>query len=161
MVPFEEKLNTNPASSGQVDPPVNVIHVDDELVAFCEKMRMSYSYKAVLLLALLDNIEPDGKMAIAKAVPFFRKFYRTRIEKGLPTERKSSIYSGLDVDDARILANITKNPLNALLLSNYFEFDTDTQRFGFKADVWGGLSAEGRIRMVDATNARLARYYQD
>lgn len=132
---------------------------DDELVAYCEDMRMSYSYKAVLLLALLENIETDVKIAISEAVPFFRKFYRSRIEKGLPAELKFSIYSDLNVDDSRILANITRNPLNALLLSNYFEYDSVTQRFGFKAEVWSGITEVGRTRMVDAANARLAKYY--
>lgn len=98
---------------------------------------------------------------ISEAVPFFRKFYRSRIEKGLPAELKSSIYSDLNVDDARILANITRNPLNALLLSNYFEYDSVTQRFGFKAEVWSGITEVGRSRMADAANARLAKYYQD
>ena len=139
----------------------SVPQMDDELVSYCEDMRMSYSYKAVLLLALLEHVEKDGKMNIAQAVPFFREFYRTRIEKGLPAELKTSIYSDLDVDDARILANITRNPLNALLLSNYFEYDSATQRFGFKEEVWARTTLSGRTRMIAAAKDRLARYYQD
>ena len=122
---------------------------------------MSYSYKAVLLLALLEYVDDDGKMQIEKAVPYFRQFYRSRIEKGLPAELKSSIYSDLDVDDGRILSNITRNPLNALLLSNYFEYDSINQRFGFKPDVWGDVTSLGKKRMEEATKARLLRYYKD
>ena len=134
---------------------------DEELISYCEDRRMSYSYKAVLLIALLEHIEDDGKMAIEKAVPFFRRFYRSRIEKGLPAELKSSIYSDLNVDDGRILSNITRNPLNALLLSNYFEYDAISQRFGFKSDIWADVTEVGREKMEVATRARLARYYKD
>lgn len=158
---FDEMFSVNATDSARIDQAYTDMQMDDELVAYCEDMRMSYSYKAVLLLALLENVESDGKMPISRAVPFFRKFYRSRIEKGLPAELKSSIYSDLNVDDARILANITRNPLNALLLSNYFEYDSDAQRFGFKADVWAELTATGRKRMENAATARLARYYQD
>ncbi len=134
---------------------------DKEIIAYCNDMRRSYSYKAVLLLALLEKAASDGKMIIEQAVPFFREFYRTRVEKGLPAELKSSIFSDLDVDDARILANIIRNPLNALLLSNYFEYDGNTRRFGFKNDVWINITAFGREMMKEATTARLNKYYQD
>lgn len=158
---FDDMLSGSTTDSARFGKIHSTTQMDDELVAYCEDMRMSYSYKAVLLLALLENVEADGKIAISEAVPFFRKFYRSRIEKGLPAELKSSIYSDLNVDDARILANITRNPLNALLLSNYFEYDSVTQRFGFKAEVWSGITEVGRSRMADAANARLAKYYQD
>ena len=122
---------------------------------------MSYSYKAVLLLALLENVESDGKIPLSRAVPFFKKFYRSRIEKGLQAELKSSIYLDLNVDDTKILSNITRNPLNALLLSNYFEYDNVTQRFGFKAEIWPYISEDGRTKMKDAAKARLIKYYRE
>jgi hypothetical protein len=135
--------------------------IDEELIAYCEDMRMSYSYKAVLLLALIENVEADGNMQIEKAEPFFRRFYSERIKKGLPAELKSSIYSDLSVDDARILSNITRNPLNALLLSSYFEYDSTNGRFGFKHEIWPDVTEEGRVKMTKAANARLAKYYQE
>ena len=135
--------------------------MDDKLVDYCENMRLSYSYKVVLLLALLENVESDGKMDISRAVPFFRKFYRERTEKGFPSELKTGIYSDLSISDSRILGSITKNPLYALLLSNFFEYDSNTGRFGFKADVWSGITENGRARMKEAANARLARYFQE
>ena len=135
--------------------------MDDKLVDYCENMRLSYSYKVVLLLALLENVESDGKMDISRAVPFFRKFYCERKEKGFPAELKTGIYSDLSISDSRILASITKNPLYALLLSNFFEYDSNTGRFGFKADVWSGITENGRARMKEAANARLARYFQE
>lgn len=135
--------------------------IDDKLISYCKDMRMSYSYKAVLLLALFKYIEEDGKMAIQNAIPFFRQFYRNRIEKGLPAELKSSIYSDLEVDDAKILSNITRNPISALILSKFFEFDTTSQRFGFKPEIWAGITEFGRKKMEEATKARLSKYYNE
>ena len=135
--------------------------MDDKLVDYCENMRLSYSYKVVLLLALLENVESDGKMDISRAVTFFRKFYRERSKKGFPSELKTGIYSDQSISDSRILGSITKNPLYALLLSNFFEYDSNTGRFGFKADVWSGITENGRARMKEAANARLARYFQE
>lgn len=161
QISFDEILTVNPTDQALSDQAHAATQMDDELVAYCENMKMSYSSKAVLLLALLENVEGDGKIAITQAVPFFREFYKSRIEKGLPADLKPSIYSDLNVDDSRILANITRHPINVLLLSNYFEYDSNTRRFGFRADVWTSLTAEGRKRMADAATARLANYYRD
>ncbi len=158
--PLDELPGTNETDPAPAEVRMDT-QMDDKLVDYCENMRLSYSYKVVLFLALLENVESDGKMDISRAVPFFRKFYCERKEKGFPAELKTGIYSDLSISDSRILASITKNPLYALLLSNYFEYDSDTGRFGFKADVWSEITENGRARMKEAANARLTRYYQE
>lgn len=133
---------------------------EEDLVYYCENMRMSYSYKAVLLLALLEHIAVDGKIPLESAVMFFRSFYSIRMKQGLPAELKSSIYSDPDVDDSRIMRNIIQNPVNALQLSSFFEYDQEKNRFGFKKEVWEEVTKEGINQMREATKQRLEKYYK-
>ena len=46
------------------------------LVEYCQTMKMSYSYKPVLILSILNSKEYS--ISINEAVKFFREFYETR-----------------------------------------------------------------------------------
>lgn len=56
------------------------------------RMDMSYSYKPVLALAVLEYADPSGRMKLADLVSFFRTFYAKRRVAGLPVEKKNSLY---------------------------------------------------------------------
>ena len=62
------------------------------LIEYCEKMSMSYSYKPVLIMGLIQN---QGIITLDEAASFFLQFYSTRLEQGLIAEKKNSIYSNL------------------------------------------------------------------
>lgn len=135
--------------------------IDERIITYCQTMRMSYSYKALLILALLNHLEPDGKMPITKAVSYFKTFFRTRVSAGLPAELKPSIYSDLGVPDNKTLSHIMRIPMNALILSGLFEYDQQTKRFGFHHDLWPRMTSQGCQMIADVTKARINEYYRD
>ena len=49
------------------------------LIEYCEKMSMSYSYKPVLILGLIQN---QGSITLAEAASYFLQFYSKRLEQG-------------------------------------------------------------------------------
>lgn len=92
----------------------------NRLVEYCYKTNMSYSYKPVLIMAL---VEYGGKIHISDAVDYFVQYYARRLSLGLITERTNSIYSNLNCSLEQIANNIKNNPVKALLNSDYFEYD--------------------------------------
>jgi hypothetical protein len=58
------------------------------LLEYCRTMKMSYSYKPVLILALLHTGK-NGTVAIEKAAQYFYDFYEERRRQGLPAEKKT------------------------------------------------------------------------
>lgn len=95
------------------------------IMDYCEKMSMSYSYKPVLILALIQN---QGSITLEEAASFFLRFYSTRLEQGLIAEKRNSIYSNLDCTFDQIKQNIKNNPVKALLSSsNFFAFNDETE----------------------------------
>lgn len=81
---------------------------------------MSYSYKPILILALLHFGDKNGCITIQEAATFFRRYYADRKTHGLPVEKKPCIYLKVDVTDKQIIANLIANPVKALTESGYF-----------------------------------------
>lgn len=96
------------------------------LIDYCRSMRMSYSYKPVLILALLKSEKLS--VTLADAVDFFRCFYEERRRKGQKIEKQNCIYQSDNTSDAIIAKNILSNPLKALLKSGYFEYNADKNK---------------------------------
>ena len=90
------------------------------LVKYCQTMKMSYSYKPVLILAILNS--KDYTITINEAVKFFREFYETRRKNGEKVEKANCIYQRGDATDEQISANIITNPLTAIKKSGFFEY---------------------------------------
>ena len=108
-------------------------HCNEDVVAFidyCKSMKMSYSYKAVLLLALVNT--PDLSITISDAVNFFREFYNQRKQNHQRIEKKNCLYQRNDLSDNEIADNIKRNPVRALMNSGYFDYDEAKLIFSVK-----------------------------
>ena len=62
---------------------ITASNIKQKFMDFVEKMDMSFSYKPVLLKAIFDHIDEDGKVRICDIVSYFISFYEDRKEKGL------------------------------------------------------------------------------
>mgnify|MGYP004460468293 FL=1 len=76
------------------------------------KMDMSYSYKPVLMLAVLEHADRNGHIKISDLVAYFRAFYAARRANGLTVEKANSLYCRSDCTDKEIERNILSNPFN-------------------------------------------------
>ncbi|NLD47703.1 MAG: hypothetical protein GX660_10955 [Clostridiaceae bacterium] len=128
-----------------------------QLFDYCKSMRMSYSYKPVLIMALIES----GKMVIKidYAVSYFRRFYDNRRKQGLKVEKGNCIYHHADVSDTMIADNIVSNPVKALTDSGYFAYDASSQTFGFIESIASIITAQDRQKIIELCKDKLNRYY--
>ena len=84
------------------------------LMAYCQKMRLQYSYKPLLLLSLLETGSINGTTTVSEAVLYFINFYNDRLEKGLVSEKADSIFSRKGVAFADARQNILSNAIKVL-----------------------------------------------
>ncbi|MGL4791468.1 MAG: DEAD/DEAH box helicase, partial [Anaerotignaceae bacterium] len=61
-------------------------NIKDKFMDFVRTMDMSFSYKPVLLKAIFDFVDEDGKVRICDIVTYFVEFFENRKEKGLVAE---------------------------------------------------------------------------
>ncbi|MHC1745636.1 MAG: hypothetical protein AB9895_00625 [Negativicutes bacterium] len=126
---------------------------------YCKTMRMSYSYKPILITAVIEYGNDWGFIDIDDAVQYFRKYYKMRREKGLKIEKGNCIYQCDCISDTSIAENIISNPVKALTASEYFFFDTTSNMFGFCPDLWTTLSIEDKNRVKALCQSKLEHYY--
>lgn len=132
-------------------------HDNNPLLQYCQKMSMSYSYKPVLILALLDN---GGKVTSWNAANYFASYYAARLEKGLVAEKSNSIYSNLNCTIDQIRTNIITNPIKALTSSSeLFTYNSNEDLLEIDPQIWKRL-CDVDVRNINAACIdRLDRYY--
>lgn len=127
------------------------------LLQYCLKMKMSYSYKPVLILALLKN---HGKVSIQEAASFFIGYYGSRISQGLIAEKRDSIFSTLNCSVQEIQKNIMTNPVKALTSSSpLFKYNQEQEILTIQNYIWEQLNYDDIIALTEACHERLDQYY--
>lgn len=97
----------------------------DKFIKYCELMKISYSYKPILILAWLQFGDNHGQVKITSTVKYFRKYYHHRKQQGLCIEKKPCIYLKDNITDDQILSNIIDNPVQALVKSGFFLYNKE------------------------------------
>ena len=67
------------------------------LFDYCKSMRMSYLYKPVLIMAVIDAGTANGVSSINEVTSYFRNYYKNRRDSGLKIEKGNCIYQDLGV----------------------------------------------------------------
>jgi hypothetical protein len=133
----------------------------NNLLEYCRAMKMSYSYKAVLVLAFLHAADKNGLLSISKAVRYFKAYYNARRAKGFSPEKKKCIYQRVDISDQQIAENIIVNPVKALVESGFFFYNKETEVFSLSPEIWDALDRKSKAALTRICNQRLKDYFKD
>ena len=124
-----------------------------------EKMDMSYSYKPVLLKAILQNADAVGRVKISDIVAYFREFYENRRAKGLLVEKVNSIYAKGGYSDKEAERNILSNPFKRFEDMNMMRHTKTIGVVEVDRNVWKRLTQEDKIHILSICDEKLKQYY--
>ena len=130
------------------------------LLDYCKSMKMSYSYKPVLILALMQ-VGKHGHISIKKAAEYAYDFYSERKAKGLPAEKRKCIYLRGDVTLQQIEANLIANPVKALCESGFFFYNEDDRQFSMSPEIWKHLDRGCKSTITRICHHKLSEYYNE
>ena len=82
----------------------------DMFMDMVRQMDMSYSYKPVLMKAILLYADEKGRIKLDDIVSYFRSYYEGRRAAGLPVEKANSIFAKGGYTDKEAERNILANP---------------------------------------------------
>ena len=82
----------------------------DKFMKFIETMDMSYSYKPVLLKAIYEYMDSNGRVALPDVVDYFIDFYEDRKAHGMIAEKPNSIYQKGGYTRKDVEKNVLSNP---------------------------------------------------
>ena len=131
----------------------------DLFMEMIRQMDMSYSYKPVLIQAILLYADDKGRVKLDDIVSYFRSFYEGRRAAGLPAEKKNSIFAKGGYTDAEAKRNILANPFKRFEDMQMLRHTKTLGIVQVEETVWKHLTAEEKDEIGKICEEMLAAYY--
>ena len=124
------------------------------------EMDMSYSYKPVLLKAILQNADKQGRVKIDDIVTYFRAFYEDRRARGEVVEKQNSIFAKGNYMDKEAARNILSNPFKRFEDMNMMRHTKTIGIVEVEPTVWKRLTEEDKKHILKVCDLKLEQYYK-
>lgn len=128
--------------------------------AYIEKTDMKYSYKPILLLAIINCIESRKDTTLENIVKFFERFYKNRDQAGLCVERPESIFAKKMHSFNKAANTIMAGPITAFVKAGLIEYSLPEHRINVASNVEKDIQLNG-AEIIEACYRRLDNYYKD
>ena len=125
-----------------------------------ERMDMSYSYKPVLLKAVLAKADKRGRVKISELAEYFRSFYEDRRKRGLIVEKKNSIFAKGGYTDKQAESNILANPFKRFEDMNMMHHTKTLGIVQVDESVWKKLTADEKKHIEQVCDTKLEAYWK-
>ena len=131
----------------------------DKFMKFIETMDMSFSYKLVLLKAIYEYMDSNGRVALPDVVDYFIDFYEDRKAHGMIAEKPNSIYQKGGYTKKDVEKNILSNPFKRFEDMRFLMRCKDVETVEVNPIIFRKLTREDRLHIVDVCDKSLEKYY--
>lgn len=131
----------------------------DKFMKFIETMDMSYSYKPVLLKAIYEYMDSNGRVALPDMVDYFIDFYEDRKAHGMIAEKSTSIYQKGGYTRKDVEKNILSNPFKRFEDMRFLMRCKDVETIEVNPIIFRKLTREDWLHIVDVCDKSLEKYY--
>ena len=125
-----------------------------------EQMDMSYSYKPVLLKAILANVDDKGRVKIDDIVIYFKNFYEERRQNKLIVEKPNSIFAKGGYTDKEAERNILSNPFKRFEDMDMLHHTKTLGIIEVDRSIWKNLSPADKHHILEICDNKLKEYYR-
>lgn len=134
-------------------------NIVDKFMSFIEKMDMSYSYKPVLIKAMLEYADEKGRVALEEVVDYFIAFYESRREQGLVVEKSNSLYTKGGYTKKDVEKNILANPFKRFADMRFLQRNKAVEMIEFNPIIFKKLTEEDKNNILKLCDEKLEQYY--
>lgn len=138
---------------------ITASNIKEKFMDFVEKMDMSFSYKPVLLKAILDHIDSDGRVRICDIVSYFIDIYEERKEAGLPAEKASSLYQKGGYTEKDVEKNIFSNPFKRFADMRFLRRCKDVTMVEINPIIFRKLTDADKKHILQICDDKLDEYF--
>ena len=124
------------------------------------QMDMSYSYKPVLIKAILQYADTRGCVRLEDIVGYFRHFYEERRQRGERVEKPNSIFARGGYTDKEAERNILSNPFKRFEDMNMLHHTKTLGVVQVESSVWKELSEDEKAEIERVCEEKLEAYYK-
>ena len=132
----------------------------DLFMKMVEQMDMSYSYKPVLLKAILKHADKNGRVKIEDIVSYFKSFYEGRRAAGLVVEKPNSIFAKGGYTDKEAERNVFSNPFKRFEDMNMLRHTKTLGIIEVDSTIWKKLTADEKQYIENTCDGKLKEYYE-
>lgn len=132
----------------------------DLFMEMIRQMDMSYSYKPVLIKAVMLCADDRGRVKLEDIVRYFRSYYEGRRLLGQKVEKANSIFAKGGYTDKEAERNILANPFKRFEDMNMMHHTKTLGIVQVDESVWKALSAEEKLEIERICNETLIKYYE-
>ena len=132
----------------------------DKFMKFIETMDMSFSYKPVLLKAIYEYMDSNGRVALPDVVDYFIDFYEDRKAHGMIAEKPNSIYQKGGYTRKDVEKNVLSNPFKRFEDMRFLMRCKDVETIEVNPIIFHKLTKEDWLHIVDVCDKSLEKYYE-
>lgn len=155
---FKEETVRNYASKYGWDL-ITAANMKDKFIDMVRAMDMSFSYKPVLLKAMLDHVDENGRVRVEDIVDYFIDFYSDRKDKGLVVEKKTSIFCKENYTRKDVERNIFANPFKRFEDMRFMKRCREIEYVEFNRHVFRKLTKDDIEWIKEHCDKKLEEYY--
>lgn len=122
-------------------------------------MRINYSYKPVLVMAIMENASENGEIALSDLVDFFLDFYEKRRAAGLIIEKADSSFVKFQNNRQHAARTIIRYPITIFENKQFVNFDLKTSVLTVAKSIWQRIDVETREFIEMRCEKILEEYY--
>lgn len=131
----------------------------DKFMKFIETMDMSYSYKPVLLKAIYEYMDSNGRVALPDVVDYFIDFYEDRKAHGMIAEKPNSIYQKGGYTRKDVEKNVLSNPFKRFEDMRFLMRCKDVETIEVNPIIFRKLTREDWLHIIRVCDNSLEKYY--
>lgn len=124
------------------------------------KMDMSYSYKPVLIKAILRYADEKGRVRLEDIADYFRAYYEGRRAAGLVVEKANSIFAKGNYTNSEAQKNILANPFKRFEDMQMLRHTRTLGIIQVDEAVWKRLGEGEKAEIEKVCEEKLEGYYQ-
>ena len=138
---------------------INDSNRKDMFMDMIRQMDMSYSYKPVLMKAIMLYADEKGRIKLDDIVAYFRSYYEGRRAAGLPVEKKNSIFAKGGYTDKEAEKNILSNPFKRFEDMQMLRHTKTLGIVQVDEAVWKHLNKEEKAEIEKISDEKLTQYF--
>ena len=139
---------------------ITASNMKDKFMDMVKTMDMSFSYKPVLLKAIFNHIDENGKIRVDDIIDYFIEFYEDRKNKGLIVEKKSSVYCNENYSRKEVERNIFTNPFKRFEDMRFMKRCREIEYIELNRHIFKKLTNEDIKWILSHCDKKLDEYYK-
>ncbi len=136
--------------------------IKEDFFEFLEERDYSLSYKMPFMLGLLKHMNSIGDAQIEDVLDDYIAYYRSRLDRGLPVDRKTCPYNMTMLSDrSAIRRNMLTNPFEKFERKRFLYYSKDLSIISMNHALFSKLGKEDFAKIEEQLREDLENYYAD